>query len=355
MQAELELRESEARYRALAEQSGTFAWEVDADGLYTYVSHVVEPVLGYQPDELVGRMHFYDLHPDEGREAFKAAVFAICAQHESFVALANAADSKDGRRVWLSTNGTPLLNPDGTLRGYRGSNTDISQRRAAEEEILLRGDRLEELLREREHNLALLGRSLASIIRVVGQVVEMRDPYTAGHQRRVSELSVPISEEMGMSAQQIEEIRVAALIHDVGKISVPAEILSKPGALSPLEFSIVKGHAETGYTIITSADLRGPIAEIVYQHHERCDGSGYPRGLTAEQLLPGAKVLMVADVVEAMASHRPYRAALGVDAALAEIERGAGTLYDAEVCKACMTVFHKRGFAFSEGGSGSTE
>ena len=151
-----------------------------------------------------------------------------------------------------------------------------------------------------------------------------------------------------MPDDEIEEIRVAALIHDIGKMSVPSEILSKPGALLPVEFEIIKGHAEAGYQILTASDMEGLTPEIIYQHHERCDGSGYPRGLSADQLLPQAKVLMVADVVEAMTSHRPYRPGLGVDAALAEIARGSGGLYDRDVSEACATVFCEQGFAFTE-------
>ena len=174
----------------------------------------------------------------------------------------------------------------------------------------------------------------------------MRDPYTAGHQRRVAELGVRIMQELGATASQTEEVRLAALIHDVGKVSVPAEVLTKPSKLSPVEFELMKGHSEAGYRIIASADMEGQTAELIYQHHERCDGSGYPRGLTEDQLLPEAKVLMVADVVEAMVSHRPYRAALGLDAALAEIERGAGTLYDPAVCSACARIFRDGTFSF---------
>jgi len=202
----------------------------------------------------------------------------------------------------------------------------------------------EEIIQQKER----LDRMLTSVIEIAGSIAEARDPYTAGHQRRVSEIAASISREMGVTAEQIEEIRVAALIHDVGKMSVPAEILSKPGKLSAIEFEIIKSHAEAGYRIIASANLEGPVAEIVYQHHERCDGSGYPRGLAADELLPASKVLMVADVVEAMMSHRPYRASLGIDAALAEIERGAGTLYDTEVAESCLRIFRENKFALAE-------
>jgi len=150
-----------------------------------------------------------------------------------------------------------------------------------------------------------------------------------------------------MSDLEVADIRVAALLHDMGKAGVPTEILGKPGMISPIEFELIKAHAEAGYQLAVSANMEEPIPELIRQHHERCDGSGYPRGLVAEQTLMGAKVLAVADVVEAMMSHRPYRPALGIKEALAEIERGAGSLYDAEVSKVCVALFRAGGFEFS--------
>jgi HD-GYP domain-containing protein (c-di-GMP phosphodiesterase class II) len=150
-----------------------------------------------------------------------------------------------------------------------------------------------------------------------------------------------------MSDREIADIRVAGLLHDMGKAGVPTEILGKPGAISPTEFELIKAHAEAGHRIAVSANMEEPIPELIYQHHERCDGSGYPRGLLRDQMLPGAKVLAVADVVEAMMSHRPYRPALGVEAAMAGIERGAGSHYDAEVSKVCLALFRDGGFEFS--------
>jgi PAS domain S-box-containing protein/putative nucleotidyltransferase with HDIG domain len=192
-----------------------------------------------------------------------------------------------------------------------------------------------------------LQRALASVIEIARDIVEARDPYTAGHQRRVSEIAVKIAQELGMPDADIEDIRVASLLHDVGKVSVPSEILSKPGNVSALEYEILKGHAESGYQILAGAHMAHPLSELVHQHHERCDGSGYPHGLTAEQTLPGAKVIAVADVVEAMMSHRPYRPALGIEAALAEIEQGAGTRYDADAARACIAIFRDKGFEVS--------
>jgi len=188
----------------------------------------------------------------------------------------------------------------------------------------------------------------AAIIDVVGNVSEMRDPFTAGHQRRVAELASAIAAEMELLDTEIADIRVAGLMHDIGKMSVPAGILTKPSALSSIELNLVKEHSEAGYSMIAAAQMHEPIAELVYQHHERCDGSGYPRGLTADQLLMGSKVLMVADVVEAMMSSRSYRESLGQDAALAEIEQGAGRLYDTRVTEACLRIFREQGFAFTE-------
>jgi putative nucleotidyltransferase with HDIG domain len=219
---------------------------------------------------------------------------------------------------------------------------------SAEAELGRREDDLERLLAERTANLALVRRSLDAAVRVACEVVEMRDPYTGAHQRRMSGLAARIAREMKLPEAQVQEIRTAGLVHDVGKMAVPVEILNKPGPLSALEFSLIKSHAEAGHRIVSSAGMVGDTTEIVYQHHERCDGSGYPRGLTGDSLLLGAKVLMVADVVEAMSSHRPYRAALGLDAALDEIDDGAGTRYDTDVCLACIGVFRDRGFVFDE-------
>ena len=187
-------------------------------------------------------------------------------------------------------------------------------------------------------------RTLTSVIDIARDIVEERDPYTAGHQLRVSQIAVRIAQDLHMADGEIDDIRMASLIHDVGKVAVPTEILSKPGAVSPMEYELLKSHAEAGQRILTAAHMDEPIPELVYEHHERCDGSGYPRGLNAEQILRGAKVIAVADMVEAMSSHRPYRPALGMDAALEEIERGAGSRYDAEVVNACVSMFRDGGF-----------
>jgi putative nucleotidyltransferase with HDIG domain len=176
--------------------------------------------------------------------------------------------------------------------------------------------------------------------------VETRDPYTSGHQKRVSNLARVIAQEMGLSKDITDSIRMAGIIHDIGKISVPAEILSKPTKLSNMEFGLIKVHPQTGYDILKEVELPYPIAKTVLQHHERLDGSGYPQGLKGENIILEARVLAVADVVEAMASYRPYRPAKGVDVALEEIEKNKGILYDPEVVEVCLKLFKEKGFKF---------
>jgi HD-GYP domain-containing protein (c-di-GMP phosphodiesterase class II) len=201
----------------------------------------------------------------------------------------------------------------------------------------------EEVRRQAEQ----LRRTVEGAVLAMSHVVEMRDPYTAGHERRVAELATVIGRDLGLDDAELDGLRLGSLIHDIGKISVPAEILAKPGRLSTVEFNLIKQHSRAGYDILSVIDFGRPVAEMVLQHHERLDGSGYPQGLVAEELLVETRILAVADVVEAMSSHRPYRAALGRDAALAEIRDGAGTRYDAEVVASCERMMVDEGFHFS--------
>ncbi|WP_052729196.1 PAS domain S-box protein [Chromobacterium vaccinii] len=194
---------------------------------------------------------------------------------------------------------------------------------------------------------AALRKSLEDSIKAIANTVELRDSYTAGHQRRVAQLAVAIARQLKLSEDTIHSIDLAASIHDLGKISIPAEILVKPSKLSNIEFQLVKGHSQAGYDILKDITFPWPIAPIVWQHHERLDGSGYPQGLVGDQILLQARIVAVADVVEAIASHRPYRAALGIDAALAEIKRGSGTAFDSAAVDACEHLFTTAGFAFS--------
>lgn len=182
---------------------------------------------------------------------------------------------------------------------------------------------------------------------LLSSATELRDPYTAGHQRRVADLACAIAQELGFSEDRVQGLRVAALVHDFGKsLAVPGEILSKPGRLTKEEMNLIRAHPEVGYEILRKIEFPWPVAETVRQHHERLDGSGYPQGLRGEGILLEARILAVADVVEAMASHRPYREALGLEKALAEIETGKGRLYDPRVVDGCLRLFRDRGFSW---------
>nr|HID58546.1 HD domain-containing protein [Desulfobacterales bacterium] len=201
--------------------------------------------------------------------------------------------------------------------------------------------RIDEELRQ---SFEKLKRTLRDTVNALSSIVEMRDPYTAGHQRRVADLAKAIAEDITLTDEQIEAIHMAGLIHDIGKISVPADILSKPSRLNKPEMDLIKSHPQVGYDILKGIEFPWPIAEIVFQHHERMNGSGYPKGLRGEEILMEARVLGVADVVEAMASHRPYRPALAIDKALEEISKNKGILYDTEAVDACLNLFAKKGY-----------
>jgi len=190
--------------------------------------------------------------------------------------------------------------------------------------------------------------SVKGTISTIASVVEARDPYTSGHQKKVSDLAVAIASEMSLAVDQVEGIRMAGIIHDLGKIQVPAEILSKPGKLTELEYQLIKTHPEVGYELLKDIDFPWPIAQIIRQHHERMDGSGYPQGLKGDEIMLEARILCVADIIEAMSSHRPYRPALGIEKALKQIRKDKGTLLDPDVVDACLKVF-KKGYQLPEG------
>jgi HD-GYP domain-containing protein (c-di-GMP phosphodiesterase class II) len=207
---------------------------------------------------------------------------------------------------------------------------NITGRKRAEEEL--------------RRNMKQMRKNLDGTIQAIARTVESRDAYTAGHQRRVTDIAGAVAYEMGLSKQVIDGIRMAGLIHDLGKISVPAEILSKPGQLNETEFSLIKQHPQAGSKILQGIDFNWPVADIVLQHHERINGTGYPHGLKGDGILLEARILGVADVIEAMASHRPYRPALGIDDAFEEITMQRGVLYDPGVVDAAIDLFTKRGY-----------
>jgi hypothetical protein len=204
--------------------------------------------------------------------------------------------------------------------------------------LRMRAER-DQALQEKQHFLEAIQQGLQDTVQAIAATVEMRDPYTAGHQRRVADLSAAIAGEMGLPHEEIFAIHLAGVVHDLGKISIPAEILSKPARLSEIEYSFIKTHPQSGYDILKDIDFKWPVAEMVLQHHERMDGSGYPQGLKGDDIILGARILAVADVIEAMASHRPYRAGLGIEAALQEIREHRGVSYDADVADAALRLF----------------
>ncbi len=191
-----------------------------------------------------------------------------------------------------------------------------------------------------------LKKTMDATIETMSKIIEAKDPYTSGHQQRVSQLATAIAKELNFSEDKVEGIRVASLIHDIGKIGLPTEILSKPGKLSDIESNLIREHSQIGYDILKSNDFSHPVANIILQHHERLNGSGYPNHLKGDEILLEAKIIGIADVVEAMSSHRPYRPALGIDAALEEISQNRGILYDSEVVDACLKLFKEKGFRF---------
>lgn len=207
---------------------------------------------------------------------------------------------------------------------------DISERKAAEGVTLRYHEQLK---------LALL-----NTVEVATIISEMRDPYTAGHERRVAMIAKAIGAEFGFDETRQEGLRIAGYLHDIGKVAIPSEILSKPGKLSPIEFQLIQGHAQASYGVLSKMEWPWPVAEVALQHHERMDGGGYPQGLKGEDILLEARIMAVADVVEAMASHRPYRPALGIEKALAEIELGRGKRYDTNVVDTCLSLFREKAF-----------
>jgi PAS domain S-box-containing protein len=240
----------------------------------------------------------------------------------------------DGQHLaWLDVHAFPWLdNTSGKMKGVIKYVRDISYRVEAEKTI--------------EESLKNLQKALNGTVKALANTVETKDPYTAGHQRRVVQLACAIAQEMEQSSSFIEGMRVMGFLHDLGKIAIPGEILSKPSKLSNHEFNLIKIHPQTGYNILKDIDFPWPVALAVVQHHERLDGSGYPHGLTDPDIILEARILAVADVIEAIASHRPYRPALGIDYAMAEISENQGKLYDPEVVRACLRLIKEKGFRF---------
>jgi len=238
-----------------------------------------------------------------------------------------------GETIWVSCTGSVQYNGSGEVQWMDGVVEDITERKTAEEKL--------------RNSFNKLQKMMDGTIQTITNMLEIRDPYTAGHQRGVKDLACGIAREMGLTEEHINWIEIAALIHDIGKIYIPAEVLCKPGKLTEIEFDMMKAHPEVGCKILSNIDFSFPVSKIIYQHHERMDGSGYPNGLKGEEIMLEARIIGVADVAESMASHRPYRPALGIDKALHELKSKKGILYDPEVVEAFMRLFSQEKFDFS--------
>ena len=241
-----------------------------------------------------------------------------------FVAL-----GRDGTEFEVSVDGT--VSSDQGRPALVGLIEDLSDRQKSANELKAYVSKLE---------LAVLG-----TVQVASSMVELRDPYTTGHERRVGEIAAAIGHKMRLDSHHIDGLRIIGQVHDIGKIGIPAEILSKPGRLSRSEMDLIREHSQKGHDILKTIEYPWPIADAVLQHHERMDGSGYPQGLAGDQIVLEARIMAVADTIEAMSAHRPYRAGLGLDSALNEIERGNGIQYDAETADACLTLFREDRYA----------
>ncbi len=326
IKTEMALRENEKKYRALFEGSRDAIYINDTEGKFLDVNQFTLELFGYSREEMIG-MDVRNIYvkTDDFFKFFQEVVQKGSVKDYEVILAGNKGAAMDclvTSSVWKAR--------DGTVLGYQGIIRDITAQNKDREAL--------------KRTLKNLQKVMRGTIQAMADTVETRDPYTAGHQRRVANLARAIAVEMGMPEEQVEGVFMAGIIHDLGKISVPAEILSKPGRITESEFNLLKTHPQVGHDILKGIEFPWPIAQIVAQHHERVDGSGYPGGLSGGEVLPEAKIMAVADVVEAMASHRPYRPALGMAVALKEISNNKGLLFDRDVVDACLNLFIKKGY-----------
>lgn len=328
--AEEALHQSQQEFIGIFRDNPEAIVYVDEKGIILDINLRFSELFGYSLKEIKGKnINSGIIHPpekiEEGKDMDNKAL------SKGYVNFETIRKKKDGTLFPVSMSGSPII-VDGKPRGIIGMFLDITERKTTEEQLKESFKKLQKTMEDSIYSISL--------------VTEARDAYTAGHQRKVSKLAVALAKEMGFSKDKVEGIKIAALIHDVGKINLPAEILSKPGKLSDIEFNLIKNHSQIGYDILKKVDFLWPVAEIVLQHHEKMNGSGYPRGLKGDEILLEAKIICVADVVEAMSSHRPYRPALGIDKALEEISQNRCTLYDPKVVDTCLKLFKEKDFKF---------
>jgi PAS domain S-box-containing protein/putative nucleotidyltransferase with HDIG domain len=350
--AEEALKGSEERQRAILEGSPTPTFVIDGGHRVIGWNKALEELTGVRSDDVIdtdshSKILYGEKRPTvadllvDGAADLTAEIRRWYGGHYRRSELLDEAYEATGpfsfpgkEPRWLHFTSAAIRDARGEMIGAIETMTDISPLKRAEDEL--------------RENVERLKKVMSGVIRAIDVIVETRDPYTAGHQHQVARLATAIATEMGLPADTVEAIYVAASIHDLGKIYVPAEILSKPGHISDIERGIIRTHPQVGYDILKSIDFPWPIAEIVLQHHERIDGTGYPRGLKDGDIRIEALILGLADVVESMGSHRPYRPTLGTEKALDEIRKNRGTLYDPAVVDVCLALFQDKGFHFAE-------
>jgi PAS domain S-box-containing protein len=318
------LREREEWLSTILKSIGDGVIATDVEGRISFMNPLAERLSGWKQGEVLKRP-LADILPLIPKEPADAAGGPTPARE-------NILTAKGGETIPIEQTISAFIDSRKRRLGDVLIFRDITRRKRAEADLRSSWERLQ--------------KALAGTIKAMGLTIEMRDPYTAGHQRRVSKLSSAIAVDMGLPPDQIEGLRMAGDIHDLGKIYVPAEILSKPGHLTEIEFAIIRTHSQVGYDILKTIEFPWPLAQIIFQHHERLDGSGYPNKLKGGEILLEARIICVADVVEAMSSHRPYRPSHGVEKALEEIIHNRGRLYDPAVVDSCLRLFREKGFSF---------
>jgi len=296
------------------------------------MSDEVFKILKIDPEKFDGDFDVIEdlFHPEDKEFVLIALDNAI--RNKTFLDIEHEALLKDKTEIFIGVKAKPFYDKFNKPQKLIGTMMDITGRKKAEIKLL----KSEETLKK----------TLNGAINTLAAIVETKDPYTYGHQQRVCKLATIIAEDLGLDENKVEAIRIASLIHDIGKVNIPASILSKPGKLTDIEFEMIKTHPQLSYNMLKRIEFPLPIVDIILQHHEKIDGSGYPRGLKGKDIMFEAKILTVADVVEAMSSHRPYRPALGLDAAIDEIRKNKGKLYDPDVADSCIKVFAKKKFKF---------
>jgi len=330
LSAQENMRRCEAQYQAMLESVDAHMTLVDRNLVILWANEKAKKIFGH---DIVGKPCCEALYGKKElcsdpsscltRKAFRNG---SSVKHKSLKMTA-----KNGKGMFFEGTARVVAwdndgNPSVVVKIYK----DITGRKRAEEEL--------------RRNMKQMRKNLDGTIQAIARTVETRDAYTAGHQRRTTDIAGAVAYEMGLSKEVIDGIRMAGVIHDLGKISIPAEILSKPGQISESESALIKQHPRAGFEILQGIDFNWPVADIVLQHHERINGTGYPYGLKDEEILLEAKIIGVADVIEAMASHRPYRPALGLDDAFEEITMNKGILYDPDVVDASIDLFTRRGY-----------